>query len=235
MIKVALCDDEESIVSFEKKKLIEAAQYKRLEIKTFTDSRLFLEQVKKEDFHIIFLDIEMPNLNGMDLAKEIRAMGKESLLIFITNYENKVFQSLHYTPFRFIRKKYLENELKEAICSAKEHILKSRMVFTFEDKRIKENIPLKDVLYLEVKGHFIYLNTVHKQYKFRGTMKEMEEKFCRYDFIRPHVSFLVNPAWIYMVEDKDLVLENESKIPLSRNKKEMVKQQYAKYLGGKFQ
>lgn len=109
------------------------------------------------------------------------------------------------------------------------------MVFTFEDKRIKENIPLKDVLYLEVKGHFIYINTINKQIKFRGTMKEMEEKFVKYDFIRPHISFLVNPAWIYIVEEKQLVLENKSSIPLSRSKKEEVKQQFAEYLGRRFQ
>lgn len=235
MIKIALCDDEESMVNLEKDKLIEMASYESLDIKTYTDSKLFLEELKKEDFHIICLDIEMPNVNGMELAREIRAMGKESLLIFITNYENKVFQSLHYTPFRFIRKRYLEKELEEAIFSAKEYILKSRMVFTFEDKRIKENIPLKDVLYLEVKGHFIYINTINKQIKFRGTMKEMEEKFVKYDFIRPHISFLVNPAWIYIVEEKQLVLENKSSIPLSRSKKEEVKQQFAEYLGRRFQ
>lgn len=115
MIKIALCDDEESMVNLEKDKLIEMASYQSLDIKTYTDSKLFLEELKKEDFHIICLDIEMPNVNGMELAREIRAMGKESLLIFITNYENKVFQSLHYTPFRFIRKRYLEKELEEAI------------------------------------------------------------------------------------------------------------------------
>lgn len=235
MIKVAICDDEETMVSLEKEKLLEISKDLELKIKTFTDSELLLKEIQNENYDIICLDIEMPNLNGMELAGKIRELGRESLLIFITNYENKVFQSLHYAPFRFIRKQYLEEELEEAYFSAKEQIEQSRKVYTFEDKRIKKSISIKDISYLEVKGHWIFINTTKKQYKLRETMKEMEERFEPYNFLRPHVSFLVNPAWVYLVGEKELILENRISIPLSRSKKEEVKQQFAEYMGRRYQ
>ena len=233
VISVAICDDEETMVSLEKEKLLSISDDSELKIKTFTNGEVLLKKVQQEDFDIICLDIEMPNLNGMELAKRIRELGRESLLIFITNYENKVFQSLYYAPFRFIRKQYLEEELEEAYLSAKEQILQSRMVYTFEDKKIMRNISIKDILYLEVKGHWIFINTAEKQYKIRETMKEMEEQFGQYNFLRPHVSFLVNPEWVYLVGDKELLLENKISIPLSRSKKEEVKQQLAEYIDRK--
>ncbi len=72
--------------------------------------------MQKKAPEILLLDIDMPEISGMELAEQIFSSNINTNVIFVTNRDDLVFQAIHYQPFRFIRKEKLNQELDEAIC-----------------------------------------------------------------------------------------------------------------------
>lgn len=106
MIKIAVVDDEEMfILSFQKdlKRLFKQNNVDFL-ISSFTSGSEFLESYEEAKYDLIFLDIDIPDVNGIEIASDIRSKKINTELIFVSGHDNFVFESIHYAPFRFIRK-----------------------------------------------------------------------------------------------------------------------------------
>lgn len=117
MYHIFICDDEKRELGIlrEKLEICLQKQKKEYEIQEFSDGNRLLEELKHQIPQIIFLDIEMPDISGMELAEQIFSSHINTNIIFVTNRDELVFQAIHYQPFRFIRKDELDNELEEAI------------------------------------------------------------------------------------------------------------------------
>ena len=105
-MRIAICDDsKEQLALLED--VVEKLGIKNAEIDCFYNGDSLLSHlIKKEDFYyqIYLLDIEMPGMNGLEVAKEIRTMDKRAVIIFITSYSDYVFSSFEVQPFRFVNK-----------------------------------------------------------------------------------------------------------------------------------
>jgi len=121
-MRIAICDDNleflkqiEDIVS-----CIYKETQVELVVSCFQNGQALLEEMKKqeEDIDLLLLDIDMPEISGLEVAKAVRAMGKECILMFISSYENYVFDTFEFSPFRFIRKGKLSQELPIALRAA---------------------------------------------------------------------------------------------------------------------
>ena len=86
-----------------------------IHILTFSDSVKFADNIPHADLYL--LDVKMPEVSGMDLAQKIRSMDLKCSIIFISSLYEPVFDSFRYTPLRYIRKEYLEEELPSALSS----------------------------------------------------------------------------------------------------------------------
>lgn len=114
MIRAAICDDDPTILDYLHEHI--SKEFRRqgaeIQIDKFTSGQDFLNAHKAESFNAIFLDIDMPEISGFDIAEKINEIG-EPLIIFVTSHDELVFSSIKFRPFRFIRKTYLNNELPE--------------------------------------------------------------------------------------------------------------------------
>lgn len=114
MIRAAICDDEPTTLDYLHEHI--SREFRRqgaeIQIDKFTSGRNFLNAHKAELFDVIFLDIDMPEISGFEIAEQINNIS-EALIVFVTLHDELVFSSLKFRPFRFIRKPYLENELPE--------------------------------------------------------------------------------------------------------------------------
>ena len=106
MIRIAVCDDEVIFVRC-LRDMVEALFEKQgMEFQCFvyTNAPELIQAHRKEEFQLLFLDIDMPEMSGMELAAEIRAMNSAAALIFVSSHSDFVFESFQFQPFRFLRK-----------------------------------------------------------------------------------------------------------------------------------
>ena len=117
MIRIAIVDDEKIILNSIHKK-IEKILYDlnvEFEIQDFTIGKIALKEITEKEFDIIFLDIDMPEVSGMEIAKIIRMQEENIDIVFITNKDELVYDAIKFAPFRFIRKSRFDEEIPEAL------------------------------------------------------------------------------------------------------------------------
>ena len=116
MYRIVICDDEIFFCNHIEKLLRKYTESLAddMDIQIYTSSDAFLEDIGKSA-DLYFLDIKMPGNSGLELANVIRSISPDSVIIFVSSLQDAVYESIQYSPFRFIRKEYLETELKEAM------------------------------------------------------------------------------------------------------------------------
>lgn len=180
--------------------------------------------------HILLLDIDMPGIDGMYIAQKIEEHRHNVNIIFITNRNELVFEAIHYRPFRFIRKERLKQEFSEALICVLDEIKRQTMYCEMEIGNRMIEICVKDVLYLESRGHYVIIHRENgNQEVLRAKISEFEKKLERYGFLRVHVGYLVNVRNIFSINSKEICMDNQEHIPVSRKYLEQVRQQHAKY------
>lgn len=186
-------------------------------------------------YDILFLDIEMPGINGIDLCKRIRSQFPESLVIFISNKEELVFQTFEVRPFRFIRKNHFQSELSQLVSAiifelrSHEYIqisvqeLHSSNVYTWD---------INQILYVEALSKRCRVVTktscIELQYRFMN----FEAQLVPHCFLKPHRSFLVNYRFISVIQKDSIILDNGKNIPVSRNRLSDIKKQFSQCVNG---
>ena len=234
MIRVAICDDEPAMLDCFCERISE--EFKRqgedIQISKFTSGQDFLNFQKAEPFDAVFLDIDMPEMSGFDIAERINGIG-DTLIVFVTSYDELVYSSLKFRPFRFIRKSYLDIELSETLNSVTAEVLKLKgsRKFTFQSKAGETFVDLQNVIYIEIYGHWlrVYIKD-DEPLDCYGSLTDFEKQLEKYDFIRTHKSYLVNCKYIFSIEKNQVILDDKTEIPLSRYKTETVKNKFKNLL-----
>ena len=114
MIRIAIVDDEQIILNSIHKKIQDILNELNIEfeIQDFTSGKTALKEITEKVFDIIFLDIDMPDVSGMTIAKKIRIQEENLEIVFITNKDELVYDAIKVVPFRFIRKSRFDEEIQ---------------------------------------------------------------------------------------------------------------------------
>ncbi|MGB8452788.1 MAG: LytTR family DNA-binding domain-containing protein [Anaerocolumna sp.] len=234
VVQIAVCDDEkiflEDLISQISTQFIKTGS--EIIINSYMDGSKLLEASENIPFDVLFLDIEMPGVSGIEVAQAIRATNPFVNIIFITNRDDLVFQSIHYRPFRFIRKHWLKEELTEAIEALAEKIRRENLYYTVTFNNSSMQIRITDIMYIESYKHNIFFYTQNEKYRIRSNLQKIEKEFEVYGFIRVHSGFLVNYRYIYSVDKTKVILNNKDMVPLSRYRLETVKQKLQLFARG---
>lgn len=118
MISIAYCDDERAALQLYPEQVRAAFQqyHRTVEIECFQQPLALMESISANNrYNLLFLDISMPNLNGIELGKQLRKIADNVLIVFVSSHEELVFESFQVTPFRFIRKGHFYQDLEECI------------------------------------------------------------------------------------------------------------------------
>lgn len=216
-MKFAVCDDEWEMVDYISNKLHEYYPEK-CEIKKYTDGISLLEDISQEDFDAFFLDIGMPGLDGMELAKKIREYNQYVKIIFVTNNNQLAHKGYIYDAFRYVRKSQLEPELCEAARSLCNYFVSLGEFLNFRTPNGEIMKSIKSIKYFEVKGHTVNIVCSGSVDRVCGTMKLYEERMKNMGFIRIHKSYLVNFRYICSIGKNNVKLTCGGELPLSRNR-----------------
>ncbi len=230
MLRIAICDDNEIFLRMLTEKIRKF--YADSEIKPFLTGEDFLNSQTESPYDVVFLDIDMPEISGFEIAEQVNSCG-ETLIVFVTSHDDLVYSSIKFRPFRFIRKAYLDTELPEVMTAVNEEFIKrnAERKFMFQTKSGEVFEDLQLVEYIEIFGHWLLVHIKdNKSLECYGSLSDMERELNNYDFVRTHKSYLVNCRYIYSIEKNQLVLDDKTVIPVSRYKAESVKQNFRNYL-----
>lgn len=190
----------------------------------------FLINVNQVKYDIIFLDIDLEEINGISLAKLLRKYGNEALIIFVSNHDDLVFSSLDVRPFHFIRKINLERELKVTFALLKNYLQKNLTFITLDFYGRKKTFFIKDIYYLESQGHDIILHTSEGNFKYRSTMSNMLDNINSKKIVQIQKSYSINLDYINEIDKNVIQLKDGSEYNIGRKFKNSFIQLYKRNL-----
>lgn len=234
MIRIAIVEDDkeyqEQLVRYIKK--YETEYGEEFKVCIFNDGDEIIEGYAG-NYDIIFLDIEMKRLNGMDTARYIRKMDTNVILIFITNMSQYAIQGYEVEALDYVLKPIKYFAFSQELEKARKR-LKSKAVqyLTISQPQGMVRLDTREILYLEKQGHNMIIHTEEACYMFRQTMKVMEEQLRGAQFVQCNSGYLVNLEHVKSV-DKNLVHIGKSELQISRPRRREFMEALTNYLGKK--
>lgn len=239
MIKTIVCDDNKQTADKIKSLANEIFKSFKInaEIYTYYSGKEILELIchKKYQFDLLLLDIDMPDITGLDVAKAIRQAESDIVLLFISSHEHYVFKSIEYRPFRYIRKQYLKEELSHALKDA------YKLIESDKDKTIivkvdDEDVRLKhsEIMYYEIENRKLAIHLSNTNIlSIRKTIRDFSKELADNNFIQINSGCVVNAKYIDRISNADITLDNNEKLIVSRTKIKSVKSELLEYWGDK--
>lgn len=231
-ITLAICDDESlhrEILKEYVGKILENESLEYSILEYCSGEELIKDYTSKVD--ILFLDIKMNKLSGMDTARKIREFDENVEILFTTSIAQYVFEAYEVRAYRYLVKplKYCELE-KQLKCCISEYLSKHSLVY-IESKKNTLVLEVDEILYVEVRRKEVTIYTETKVYTIETSMKKVENKLLNYNFFRCHNSYLVNVRKINELKDKSTIIVNDEEIPISRSKYKDLKIRLVNVLG----
>ena len=232
MLKVAILDDNKTALMISSSAVEAFLKEKNAEYQLFSFSNPlnFLASAKEEKFDLSFLDIDMPEMNGLEVANELADICKNGQIIFLSQREDLVFECLKFHPFGFIRKSKLiddfslmMNQYYQTISNAESDETKIDII----DKTKTVSFKIKEIVYIE--GDRNYQKVVLKDktsQNIRVALGSLEEKLREHGFIRIHKGCLLNYLFIRSIANDEVYLTTGISLPMSKKRKDEIMKQY---------
>ncbi len=184
------------------------------------------------DYDLVLMDIEMPGLNGIETARELRRMDSRVVLMFITNMAQYAIHGYEVEAVDFVIKPVSYPDFVLKIKKAVRYIDRNKdekMTLNTQDGLV--HLYLSDIYYIEVIRHYLIYYTVSGNYTVRGVMKEVEENLSKYYFVRSNHCYLVNLKYVEAING-NLIRVAGDDLQISRNKKNEFLMKFTRYVGG---
>ena len=232
MLKIALLDDDKTALLISKGAIESFFQEKNIAISldAFSSPVNFLAMAKEENYRLVFLDIDMPELNGLEVGEQVKAINPQTDIIYLSQREDLVFDTLKLHPFGFIRKSKIIQDFANVL----ELFVNTALNTNSENKKITissktETISadIDTIMYIEGNRNYqtFYLKD-GSTFDARVLMGDLEVKLKEHGFIRVHKGYLVNFLFIRTIGVNEVTLTNNKILPMSSKRKDGIMEEY---------
>lgn len=237
MLKVFICDDDKDMLEHYSRLIFRVAKNNDLDVKISTynnGEELVFNMLESKNLpDIIYLDVLMNEINGIETAKKLREMGCIAEIVFLTSSEDFVFESFDVKPMHYLLKEETSSEKFEETFLRAANIVKEKVgeKILVETGSEQIAIPLKSISYIEIfKRKVCIYYDKGKTVEYYSTMKILEKSLKEKDFIRVHRSYIVNLRHITRIQKEGVVLSDEKRIPVGITYYEKVKKAFKEYI-----
>lgn len=218
-MNIAICDDNNfllmQLLNTIKQLIDKHNHYNfKFEYYCYNNALELLRDYSSKMFDVVFLDIEMPQINGLKVGDQIFAINNDVFIFYVTSYESYMSESIKHRVYRFINKND-EKELEKGILSLFDDLINLHSRYKFNFKNLSYNLPTNSIMYCESIRNKVFIHTESKTFEQVISIRQILVKLPR-NFCRCHSSYVVNVKKIWEVHEKSLILSNDVEIPFSR-------------------
>jgi DNA-binding LytR/AlgR family response regulator len=231
-MKIAVCEDVGEERQLIKEYLLRYSQENLIDIQTeeFTEGEKLLSEFSSSSFKIIFMDIYLEGISGVETAYKIREADKDCSIIFITSSADHRADGFEVGALHYLVKPVTYEAFAEAMERCRHHFASEEKYFSITSERQVLRIKFKNVLYAEVYGKAVIIHTIDGIHKIYKPLSEMADLLQEGHFLQCHRCYLVNMQHISKVLKEDFQLSNGEKIPIRKNGRQKTKDVFNDYL-----
>lgn len=242
MLRVAICDDDSKFTGFLESLVLQESQKLGIRVGTevFSDGKTLLKSIQTGDhYELIFIDIEMKQVDGITAARGIREIDRTVLLIYVSGYDKYLKELFEVEPFRFLSKPLNHAQFSRYFKEACKRINETEGYYQFAFNKEIQKVSVKDIVYFESNNRIVYIHLKDgSDEHFYGKLNDVEKELAasRQYFLRIHQSFLVNYDYVKKMNFIHITISfagKEMELKISEDRQKEVRQQLCKIAGGK--
>ena len=234
VIKVGVCDDNPIQVEVVAGYLRSSSWADQLELIESSDPMAFLNLARKTRPQIVFLDIDMGTVNGIQVGQALKAMDEDLVLVYVTAHEKYAVQAFGVRAFHYLLKPLtrdsLTQVLAEGIAQVKKLAAKKQGAFVVKTKKEVVRLKYDEIYCFEKVGHRIRVRLFERDYFYYGNFTALLKELDATTFLQCHQGYIANISKIRGFKDKTLILDGGISLPVSRSYTDSVKQVLAEWL-----
>lgn len=223
MYKIAICDDDEKLCFTIENYIItygkELCEIISIDV-FFTGEELYSNIIKGKYYDLLYLDIELPSISGIEVGKKIREelQNNYTQIIYISSYKKYMEELFRIRPMDFLSKPITELMIKDTLKMGFQLCEQKNEMFTYQIGWEYYKKPISDILYFEGVRKVINMITINECISFHGTLKSVYDSLDNFYFIYTDRSHIVNYKYIATFTRNKLTLINGIQLPVSRNR-----------------
>lgn len=230
MYETAICEDNPADIAYlsDILKKWAADTGNPLSIESYPSAEAFLFQYdENKAYDILFLDIEMGNISGMELAKKIREKNHTVQIIFITGYMEYIAEGYDVDALHYLLKPVTAIKLHSVLEKALQRLRHKEKALCLSIQSSMVRIPLHEIHYMEVRKNYVTIYAA-EEYTVKKTLHELEQELNE-SFFRTGRSFIVNLCFVKKITKTQVFLKDNTAVPLSRNLYEEINRAIIRY------
>ena len=233
LLPISVCDDLEEERALLGHMLQSYAQRKglSLQLHLFVSGEELLHNIRQVcACQVLFLDVYMPGISGVETARRLRAAGCGTSIVFATTSTDHGVDSFEVRASDYLVKPFRQEEVDRALDWCLEHMPEPlRSLSVYAEGEIQE-FPLASVLYIEVLGHQSHIHTLRQTVVVRKSLDDVERAVDSPDFFRCHRSYIINLNFVNQFTKNSVTMTNGVTLPISRNRSLAFKEAYFTYM-----
>ena len=228
-MRIAVCDDEERFRSDIQDHIDKLYGSLDVIVDSFSDGRDLIRRFEEKPYDAVFLDIEMPQMDGITLARKLREISDSVFIIFLTGHVEYALEGYEVNALRYLTKPVNKDKLKEVLKFISDRMSDRRQI------RIKTDgeeffIDVKDIIYLEAQNQYVMIYTADNSYLVRYNLSDYEKQLKKDGFFKVHRSYLVSLSKVKKLGKGEVFMEGDISVPVSRSAASELKDALYMYL-----
>lgn len=229
-LNIAICDDTKDICSELENFLNEVLKEngREAEIDIFYTGEALCKAMMDKQYNLVFLDIELPEMNGVDVGKYIREVLKDEYvqIAYISAKEGYAMELFDYRPINFLVKPLDKRKLEKVIRKYLILFAQDNKVFLYKKRYDSFNIMMSEIIYFESNGRKITIVTTTGTDEFYGSLNDVYSQVKGNKFMFIHQSVIVNYNYIKAMHYEEVEMTDGRVFGISQSKRKSIREQY---------
>ena len=234
MIRMILCDDQNSFLEHLQNEIISVLDGMNEKARLYSYTQMeHIPSSILSGCDIAFLDIDFENqqYNGIDIARKIRGIRKDAVIIFVTNYIEYAPEGYEVNAFRYMLKSEIHKKLPVYLPEALAQVKANGETLKIQINSEWFDIPLSEIRYIESQKHTVIVHTQQKDYTYYNSLAKLEEQLEPKGFLRIQKSYLVNMSHLKKFQSQGAVLDDGTILSVSEKSYAVQKKKYLFWRG----
>ncbi|MBW4844771.1 MAG: LytTR family DNA-binding domain-containing protein [Lachnospiraceae bacterium] len=228
MVRIGICDDDRYICSQLEDILLKYANqnYIKLNIEVFYSGESILNYLDKDGIlDLIYLDIELEKINGIDVGYHIRKLMKNYTIeiVYVSGRDGYYRQLFDVQPLNFIEKPINAYSVIDMLELVLDKMKKADRYFNYQKYHDIYKVEINNILYFESLNREIKIVTANMEDYFYGKLEDISTCVSSYPFLKIHRSYLINYNHVTILKYSEVIMSNGTILPISRNRRQVIR------------